>query len=60
MVKFNLSDFLSDKAKIKYACAKQAIIISQNSPENLYPDFNYFTKLLESENCDFPPSMYHF
>jgi hypothetical protein len=50
MVKLDLSDFLSNKAKIKYACAKQAIIISQNYPEDLYPDFNFFTKILQSEN----------
>jgi hypothetical protein len=50
MAKLDLSDFLSDKAKIKYTCAKQAIAISQNYPKDLYPDFNFFTKLLESEN----------
>jgi len=40
MVKLDLSDFSSDKARIKYACANQAIAISQACPEDLYPDFN--------------------
>jgi len=50
MVKLDLSGFSSDKAKIKYTCAKQAITISQNCPEDLYPDFSFFIKILQSEN----------
>lgn len=50
MVKLDLSDFFSDKAKIKYNCANKAITISQVSPEDLYPDFNFFTRLLEDDN----------
>lgn len=50
MTKLDLSDFSSDKARIKYTCAKQAIALSQNFPEDLYPDFSFFTRLLESEN----------
>jgi hypothetical protein len=50
MAKLDLSDFSSDKVKIKYTCAKQAIAISQTYPEDLYPDFNFFTRLLESDN----------
>jgi hypothetical protein len=50
MVKLDLLDFSSDKARIKYTCANQAIAISQACPEDLYPDFNFFTRLLESDN----------
>jgi hypothetical protein len=39
MVKLDLSDFSSDKARVKYTCARQAIAISQNCPADLYPDF---------------------
>ena len=40
--KLDLSDFYSDKAKEKYACANMAISNSKNCPEELYPDFNFF------------------
>jgi hypothetical protein len=50
MNKLDLSDFSSDKTKVKYACAKQSIAISKNHPDELYPDFSFFTKLLESDN----------
>jgi hypothetical protein len=46
----DLSGFSSDKAKVKYACAKQAVEISKNCPEELYPDLSFFNKLLESDN----------
>lgn len=48
--KLNLDDLSSDKARVKYACAKQAIVISQNCPEDLYSDFDFFAKLLNSDN----------
>ncbi|MBM3709869.1 MAG: hypothetical protein FJW61_05560 [Actinobacteria bacterium] len=50
MDKLNLQDLSSDKAKIKYSCANQAIAISQNRPEDLYDDFDFFTGLLGSDN----------
>jgi hypothetical protein len=50
MTTLNLSDFSSDKAKIKYPCTRQAIAISQDNPEDLYPDFDFFTNLLQSDN----------
>jgi hypothetical protein len=50
MNKLDLSDFSSDNTKVKYASAKQSIVISKNNPEELYPDFSFFTKLLESDN----------
>lgn len=50
MSKINLDAFSSTNAKIKYACAKQAIVISKNNPSMLYPDFEFFVKLLDSSN----------
>jgi len=50
MSKLDLRDLSSDKARVKYACAKQAIAVSQNFPEALYSDFDFFAKLLNSDN----------
>lgn len=50
MSKINLDDFSSTNAKVKYACAKQAIAISKDNPSDLYPDFEFFAKLLDSSN----------
>ncbi|MBI1883230.1 MAG: hypothetical protein HYS08_03360 [Chlamydiae bacterium] len=53
MNKINLSDFSSTDTKIKYACAKQTIAISKDNPSELYPDFDFFAKLLDSPNSIF-------
>jgi hypothetical protein len=45
-----LNDFFSKTAKIKYASTKKAIVISKENPGELYPDFDFFIKLLNSEN----------
>ncbi len=50
MAKINLKNFFSDKPDIKYKCAKQAIEISQSSPQQLYPDFDFFPQFLDGEN----------
>ena len=50
MNKINLNDLSSTDAKIKYACAKQAIAISKGNPSELYTDFDFFTELLDSPN----------
>lgn len=50
MPKVNLKDFFSDKAQIKYCCAKNAIALSQEKPEVLYPDFDFFLQFLDGEN----------
>lgn len=50
MKKINLQNFFSDNPKIKYACAKQAIAVSQKNPEKLYPDFDFFLQFLRGEN----------
>lgn len=45
-----LNDFFSKTAKIKYASTKKAIAISKEDPSVLYPDFDFFIELLNSEN----------
>lgn len=50
MSKINLDDFSSTNAKVKYACAKRAIVISKDNPSDLYSDFEFFVKLLDSSN----------
>jgi len=50
MSKLDLKDLSSDKARVKYACAKQAIAVSQNHPEEIYSDFDFFAGLLDGDN----------
>ncbi len=50
MEEMNLHDFSSTNPRIKYACAKQSIMVSQNKPEKLYPDTDFFIELLDSPN----------
>ncbi len=50
MGKINLNDFSSTNTRVRYACAKQAIAISKDNPSDLYPDFDFFVKLLDSPN----------
>ena len=40
----------SDKAKIKYCCAKVLRILSQTDPEILYPKWNSIVDMLDFEN----------
>jgi hypothetical protein len=47
---YNLNDLFSDNPKIKYGLAKRLTGIAVENPEELYPDFEFFTGLLESEN----------
>ncbi len=46
----NLNDFFSENSKIKYAGTKKAIAISKDNSAELYPDFDFFVELLNSEN----------
>jgi len=46
----NLEDFYSDKAKVKFACAKEAMKLSEEKPSALYPEFDFFVSLLDSDN----------
>ncbi len=45
-----LNNFFSKTAMIKYASIKKAIAISKEDPSKLYPDFDFFIELLNSEN----------
>ncbi len=45
-----LNDFFSKTPMIKYASTKKAIAISKEDPSELYPDFDFFVELLNSEN----------
>ena len=45
-----LNDFFSKTAKVKYTGTKKAIAISKEDPSELYPDFDFFIELLNSEN----------
>jgi hypothetical protein len=40
----------SDKGPIKFGCQKILLLISEKKPELIYPNFNFFVKLLESKN----------
>lgn len=40
----------SDKAKIKYGCAKVLRILSETQPETLYPKWNSLADMLDYEN----------
>lgn len=50
MPKINLQDFYSDKAKVKFACAKMALALSETKPSELYPQLDFFVSLLDSQN----------
>ena len=39
-----------DKARIKYGCAKILRLLSEKNPEILYPRFDFFVELLDSDN----------
>jgi len=40
----------ADKANTKYGCSKILQIISEKAPDLLYPQFDFFVSLLDSEN----------
>ena len=50
MKKINLQNLYSGRTDEKYCTAKKAIALSKDNPEELYPDFDFFVKLLDSEN----------
>ncbi len=50
MTSFNISDFQSADPNIKYASTKLAIELSTSDPASIYPYFNAFITLLDSEN----------
>ena len=40
----------ADKARIKYGCAKILRLLSEKKPEIIYPWFDFFAELLDSDN----------
>ena len=40
----------ADKARIKYGCAKTLRLISEQRPGRLYPQWDFFVRLLDHEN----------
>jgi hypothetical protein len=50
MAKINLTDLLSADPKIKYACSKNLLVLAHENPAELYPELDFFVKLLDNEN----------
>ncbi len=48
--KMNLKDLSSKDPKVKYSCAKSLLNIARDNPIELYPNFDYFVGLLDSDN----------
>jgi hypothetical protein len=50
MDKINLTDLFSEDPKIKYTCSKNLLALAKDNPAELYPDLEFFVKLLDNEN----------
>ncbi len=50
MEKLNFKDLLSKDPKVKYGCAKDLLVIAKEKPAEIYPNLDFFIKLLDSEN----------
>ena len=50
MEKPDITDLLSEKPGIKYPCAKRHIALARENPAELYPDLDFFIKLLDTDN----------
>ncbi len=50
MEKLNLEDLFSKDPKVKYGYAKELLAVAKEKPEELYPNLDFFVKLLGSEN----------
>ena len=50
MKKIDLNNIFSDNPKIKFSCAKDALLISEENPSQLYDNIDFFIKLLSIEN----------
>jgi hypothetical protein len=48
--RINLADLQSDRAEVKYCCAKNLIAIAKENPARLYPHIDTFVKLLDGDN----------
>ena len=44
-----LNGLNSEKARIRYGCAKILILISERKPGLIYPEFTFFTHMLDHE-----------
>jgi len=50
MVRINLTDLFSEDPKIKYTCSKNLLALAKENPAELYPDLEFFVRLLDNEN----------
>ena len=50
MKNYNLNDLFSDVPKVKYGCAKKLRSLAVENPKELYPSFDFFVELLDSDN----------
>jgi len=50
MIKLDLTDLTSADPKVKYGCARNLLTVAKENPAELYPDFTFYAKLLDSEN----------
>jgi hypothetical protein len=50
VTKQHLSELSSDNPKVKYRRAKSLVAIGKKNPDELYPHYTFFVKLLTSEN----------
>jgi hypothetical protein len=48
--KMNLTDLFSQNLKLKYGCARNLLAIAKENPSEIYPNLDFFVKLLDSEN----------
>jgi hypothetical protein len=50
MMKINYADLLSDDPKVKYPCSKKITALARRNPAALYPELEFFVKLLDHDN----------
>ena len=50
MKAYDLASLESKDPQIKYGMQKRILELSASQPETLYPDFDYFVRLLDSPN----------
>ena len=50
MEKLELDKLLAKDPKVKYGYAKELLVVAKQNPAELYPDLEFFVKLLDDEN----------
>ncbi len=50
MDKIYLADLSSRDPKVKYGCSKNLLAITEKNPSEIYPQLDFFIKLLDDEN----------